>query len=108
MKNKIHYSPKSLEDLNEIWDYISNEINSAGAAKNTITGITKTIERLEDFAEIGAPLSGVIKIENGYRFLVSGHYMIFYRTVEKNIYIDRILYGKRDYLSILFGNKEKE
>jgi prevent-host-death family protein len=39
-----------------------------------------------------------------YRFLVCGSYLAFYHTLAKKVYIDRILYGKRDYIKILFGD----
>ena len=38
------------------------------------------------------------------RFLVIGKYLAFYRIVENEVYIDRILYGGRDYLRILFDD----
>lgn len=60
------------------------------------------IDELENFSEIGAPLSSVADVESDYRFLVSGNYIAFYRVFMQNIYIDRILYGRRDYLRILF------
>ena len=30
--------------------------------------------------------------------------MIFYRVTGKDVFIDRVLYGRRDYLRILFGD----
>lgn len=35
-------------------------------------------------------------------FFVSGNYITFYRVNIHEVYIDRILYGKRNYLRILF------
>lgn len=102
MKNNIHYSPKALNDLNEIWDYIFFELCNPDAAQNTVGNIMDTADRLESFSEIGAPLSSVTNIESDYRFLISSNYIIFYRVIGNDIYIDRILYGKRDYLRILF------
>ena len=32
MANKLHYSPEALKDLDEIWDYISFDLCSVGAA----------------------------------------------------------------------------
>lgn len=61
-----------------------------------------TVDELEDFSEIGAPLSSVTDIENDYRFLTSGNYMVFYRVNGQDVYIDRVLYCRRDYLRILF------
>ncbi|MDO5425088.1 MAG: type II toxin-antitoxin system RelE/ParE family toxin [Eubacteriales bacterium] len=102
MKNNIHYSPESLNDLDEIWEYIFSELCNPQAAENTVNNIMDAVDKLEDFSEIGAPLSSVTGIESDYRFLVSGNYMAFYRVIEREVYIDRVLYGRRDYLRILF------
>ena len=60
-----------------------------------------TIDELENFSEIGALLSSVTNIESDYRFLTIGNYMVFYRVNGQDVYIDRVLYGRRDYLRIL-------
>ena len=39
-----------------------------------------------------------------YRYLVCGNYMIFYHLDGGAVYIDRILYGRRDYLTLLFDH----
>ena len=102
MKNNINYSPISLKDLDDIWDYIEKELSNLNAAKNTVEKIMRSVDQLEEFAEIGTPLSSIIEIENDYRFLISGNYMVFYRVHDKKVYVDRILYRRRNYLSILF------
>lgn len=104
MKNNIHYSPEALNDLDGIWDYIASELFNPSAAEHTVTNITDSIDRLEDFPELGALLSSVTKLESDYLFLVSGNYLVFYRVDFQNVYIDRILYSKRDYLHILFSD----
>ena len=43
-------------------------------------------------------------MESDYRFLVSGNYLSFYRTYGNEVYVDRILYARRDYMRILFGD----
>ena len=35
----------------------------------------------------------------------AGDYMVFYHISTETVWIDRILYGRRDYLAILFGNE---
>lgn len=106
MKHKIYYSVESRRDLNEIWDYIASELQNASAAEQVVTGILDAVQQLEDFAELGAPLSSIADVEGGFRFLVAGNYLTFYRIENGEVYIDRILYGRRDYLRILFGNTE--
>lgn len=44
--------------------------------------------------------------ESDYRFRVSGNYLVFYRAYEKDVYIDRVLYGRCDYMHILFGDAQ--
>ncbi|MBD5543383.1 MAG: type II toxin-antitoxin system RelE/ParE family toxin [Lachnospiraceae bacterium] len=102
MKNNIHYSPQARNDLDEIWEYISFELCNPQAAENSVNKIMDTVDELENFLEIGVPLSSVTDVESDYRFLVSGNYMVFYRVIMQDVYIDRVLYGRRDYLRILF------
>lgn len=102
MKNSIHYSPEVQNDLDEIWEYITFELCNPQAAENSVNKIMDTVDELENFSEIGAPLSSVTDIESDYRFLTSGNYMVFYRVNGQDVYIDRVLYGRRDYLRILF------
>jgi toxin ParE1/3/4 len=102
--NKIFLSPEAQNDLIEIRRYITDDLDNLTAANNTIANITKRIRTLAEFAEIGAPLSSVINFYTDYRFLVCSKYIAFYRTENKEIYVDRILYGRRDYLKILFGD----
>lgn len=104
MKNKINYSQEAFKDLNEIEQYIASDLDSPNAAINIVTHIMDTIDLLRNFAESGALLSSIIDIESNYRFLVSGNYLVFYRVNHKDIYIDRILNNKRNYMNILFND----
>lgn len=97
---------ESRRDLNEIWDSIASELQNTSAAERVVTGILDAAQQLGDFAELGAPLSSIANVEGGFRFLVAGNYLTFYRIESGEVYVDRILYGRRDYLQILFGNIE--
>ncbi len=103
MRSNIRYSKEALRDLDDIWDHIAHELQNPSAAKHTVDKIIDAVSRLEDFPEMGSPLSAVVYDSSGYRFLVSGNYMVFYRPHGSNVYVDRVLYGRRDYLRILFG-----
>lgn len=104
MKNKINYAPEALRDLDEIWDYIVFDLANPAAAERVVESIQDAIDGLEDFPEQGKPLSAVTPLGTDYRFLVCGKYLAFYRIRGKDVYIDRILYGGRDYLRVLFGD----
>jgi plasmid stabilization system protein ParE len=100
-KAELRYSVKALRDLDAIWDYYADEYQNVDAAVKIIDAITADIEQLADFPELGPPLSSIADVDAGYRFLVTGNYLSFYRIDGADISIDRILYGRRDYLSVL-------
>ena len=61
-----------------------------------------TVDKLNDFPERGPPLSSITDIESAFRFLVCGNYIAFYHLNGEIVSIDRVLYGKRDYIRVLF------
>lgn len=101
---RLHYSPDALNDLDEIQEYIEMELCNPSAALNVIDNILDTVEKLKDYPDMGARLSVTADIESDYRFVISGSYIAFYRHVESDVYIDRVLYGRRNYLCILFDD----
>ena len=105
--NKIVLSPEARNDLAEIREYIEHELESPDAALKTIAGITKRLRELEKHGKLGARLSAVTDVESEYRFLVCGNYRAFYRYENNMVYVDRILYGRRDYMRVLFSEDEE-
>lgn len=104
----IIFSPASKDYLIDIKKYISEELCSEDAAKNTINKILTKIRLLSDFPEMGAPLSSIIDLDVPYRFIVCGNYIAFYKIENEKVIIIRILYGRRNFMQILFGNKNEE
>lgn len=100
--NNLHLSPEAQDDLMEIKAYIEEDLLNPSAALATVSRITKSLRVLQSYAHAGALLSSIADIESDYRFIVSGNYISFYRVCGNDIYIDRILYARRDYLRILF------
>ena len=101
---KLHYSPEARNDLAEIKEYISGELANPVAASRMIACIAKRVRKLEQFPEIGTPLSSIVEIDTNFRFLVCKNYLVFYRVEGNAVFINRVLYGGRDYVAILFGN----
>lgn len=100
--NNLHFSKEAQNDLVEIKAYIEDELLNPSAALATVRKITKSLHILQTFAEIGTPLSSITNMESYYRFIVSGKYISFYRAYGTEVYIDRLLYSRRDYMRILF------
>ena len=108
MKHKLLYSPLAQKDLDEIWDYIVSDLCNPIAAESTVNKIMDDIDCLADFPKMGQTLSSITNTVTDYRYIVSGNYMAFYRLYDEIVYIVRILYGRRNYMRILFEeNTEK-
>ena len=101
---KIRLSPLALTDLKEIKEYIADELCNPTAANRIVSKIIKDYSLLETSPKMGPSLSSIIHIDTDYRFLVSGKYIVFYKTEGEYVSIYRILYGARDYMKILFSD----
>lgn len=97
--NKLLLSSEAQNDLLEIREYISIELENPDAAGRTLSRITQRLRMLEAHGELGAPL------RDGYRYLVCGNYLAFYRYRQGVVYVARILYGRRDYMRVLFEDE---
>lgn len=106
--NHLNLSYEAQNNLADIKNYIAEELENPQAAIATVRKITKSIRMLRDHALIGAPLSSVADVDGDYRFLVSGNYMVFYRVNGNDICVDRVLYGRRDYLRLLFEDTKSQ
>ena len=94
--------------MREIGDYLSRELHNPGAALRLMRLFQETTLRLCDFPEMGAPLLAAGKRSAAYHYLVCGSYLMFYHTVSGTVLVDRVLYGRRDYLALLFGDELEE
>lgn len=100
---EIKFSPEAITDLQRTKAYITEELCNEQAAAGTVAKITKRIRQLSDFPEIGVLLSSIVDFETDYRFLVCGNYTVFYRIENQIVNIVRVLYGRRNFMQILFG-----
>ena len=102
---EVVISPLAKADMQEIADYISREKHSPAAAARLIQRFRKEINDLREFPESGAHLLPQGMERCPYRFVVCGNYLIFYHTDRISVMVDRVLYGRRDYMALLFGDK---
>ena len=101
---KVRMTPIALKDLKEIISYIFEELLSEEATLRTVKQIIESYEKLAELPLMGKKLSSVIEVDKDYRFIITGKYIIFYKVEEEFISIYRILYGRRNYMEILFNN----
>ena len=105
---KLLFSQQARIDMCEIGDYISVALRNPDAALRTVRRINETISSLREFPEMGSPLLMAGKQNAPYRRLVCGSYLIFYHVNNNAVHIDRILYGRRNYMALLFGDQLEE
>ena len=101
---KVILSAAAKADLQDTRRYISSVLSNPSASKQMLKRITTQLHTLEQFPESGTPIL-IPGSPVAYRYLVCGSYMAFYHIRNEEVIVDRVLYGRRDYLSILFGDQ---
>ncbi|MGN1106914.1 MAG: type II toxin-antitoxin system RelE/ParE family toxin [Huintestinicola sp.] len=87
--------------------YICSVLSNPSASRQTLKRIATQLNTLEQFPEAGTSIL-IPGSPVAYRYLICGSYMVFYHIHNEEVIVDRILYGRRDYLSILFGKELTE
>ncbi|MFD1849114.1 type II toxin-antitoxin system RelE/ParE family toxin [Oceanobacillus bengalensis] len=102
LQKKIKYAPVAVDDMDEIFSYISHD--KILAAETLLNKLNDRIATLAEFPQMGTVLSDeeYTIVKQGYRFIVVHPYLIFYRITNDTVIIHRILHGRRDYLRELF------
>ena len=104
---KVVLTAAARQDLKEIKTYISATLMNPSAANNIAKSITSQLRSLEQFPKMGK----LVSLEESpipYRYLVCGNYMAFYHVQKDSVYVDRILYGRRNHLKLLLGSEWDE
>ena len=99
---EVLFSPDALEDLQEIKSYITDDLQNETAAENTVKTIMDRNKQLIPLPNMGAPLSSVAQTQSDYRYLIFGSYTAFYRYDGDVVNVIRVLFGRRDYMRVLF------
>ena len=100
---RIEITTSARNDIYDIFNYISNELNNISAANKLKIKLFKEINNISIFP-FGSPIVYInFKSIYKYRSLKVKNYSIFYTVNEelKVITIVRVLYSKRDFNSIL-------
>ena len=71
------------------------------SAKKITDQILKALHRLEDFPLLGVEPKSQRLVKAGYRMLIVGEYLCFYRIESNVIYVSLIVHGSVDYVKWL-------
>lgn len=102
---RVIYKRTAVKDMEATRDYIAVRLKNPKAAKKLTTALLKAISLLADNPYMGAALAEKFEITTDVRYFVVAKQLIFYRVDEGNSAIEilRVLDGRTDYLSVLFG-----
>jgi addiction module RelE/StbE family toxin len=82
---------KAKNDLDNIYQYISQQLKNKTAAKNLKIAFKKAFQQIRAFPESAE------KYKEAYRKIPVKNYLIFYKIEETEIIIHKIRYGYTDY-----------
>lgn len=101
MRDHLHYSPQAQLDLDEICDYFSLELSSPDKGTSIVSEILKEAKGIPGRATRFPPVGPLPFTDDEYRFVQVGSYVIFFRAIGEEVFVDRILNNRRDFSSLL-------
>lgn len=98
---EVRFSGEALDDINEIYDNILS-VAWVLSADRWLKKFFEKTEKLAVFPEGNPAYRG----DSGRRFLKVGKYIVIYsvKKEEKQVWVLRVLYGRRDVIGILKNN----
>ena len=96
---KVEFLPLAQQDLIDIVQYISKELENPEAAHRLADGLINAGERIAEFPYSNSAYIPVKPLKHEYRRLLVKSYIIFYWVDEasKIATIARVIYARRDY-----------
>ena len=109
MKYSVEYSKAAVRDLDRVWsevfsDRVWSEVFRASRSyditERYLNDLMDKVESKSEYPLSGAPLYYEDRF-TGYYYVVFKEYLAFYRLESKRILVDRVLFGRSDYIRIL-------
>lgn len=100
---KVEFAPIAYDDLDEIFAYISTELQEPDAAMNLIMAIEAAILKIPAFPYKYPVARDAMLANKGYRMLPVENFAVFYLVDDERqiVSIRRVLYGKRNFKWLL-------
>jgi toxin ParE1/3/4 len=99
VKRQVRILRRAQADLLEIQRYLERE--SPSKADQVLDDLLSAIERLGQFPESGPVARDERLRRAGYRYIVQGSYLVFYKLLGVHIRIYRVLHQRRLYEHLL-------
>lgn len=99
---EVEFTDEYIEEMTEIYEYISNNLKEDNVAKRLMTEVIDKVLDLKNAPEIYMKIGKVDKLKREYHRMVVKNYVILY-TIDfgkRKVYISRMIYGRRNYLNL--------
>jgi len=102
-KYRVDVSEPAENDLKDIVRYIASQLSAPISALQMMELLEEAMSRLSNMPQRCPLVADECLSQMGYRKLPIKNYVVFFSIDEKNKVVDveRILYGRRDWLRIL-------
>lgn len=100
----LRFTRHAARDLDELFQYITYDLEVPQAAKELMNEIEASISNLQEFPFSSPQSRDGLLARKGYRTLtVRKRYVVLYqiREAQREVLIQRIFYGKRDYSQLV-------
>lgn len=97
----LRFLPLFEEDLSDIVDYITGVLQNPIAADNLVNAVEYAIRQRLPFAESFEKIPSTHNREHAYYYIPVKNYTIFYVVIGDVMEVRRILYGRRDWKTII-------
>ena len=98
---EVEFTDECIEEMAEIYEYISNNLKEDNAAKRLMEEVSKKVIELANVPELYMKIGKADKLKREYHRMVINNYVVLY-TIDfeyKKVYISRMIYGKRNYFN---------
>lgn len=99
---RIEFTPEAVKDIEGTKTYLLVTYGEKTASDN-VKKVMERISSLKQFPNQGCGVWERYGIESDYRYIYVNHNYVFYRVVDENVRIIRILDARCDFLRVLFG-----
>ena len=99
MKRTVRVLRRAQRDLQHIYDYVARE--APPRADSFIDGFLDAIESVDELSDRGATPRDAVLRQRGYRYLKHRDYLVFYKVLQRQVRVYRIVRAKRAYRHLL-------
>ncbi|PIZ07671.1 MAG: type II toxin-antitoxin system RelE/ParE family toxin [Flavobacteriaceae bacterium CG_4_9_14_0_8_um_filter_34_30] len=104
---KIVWTDFAIRNLKDIFDYYSTKANKKVAHKIR-RQILKSFKQLEHNPNSGPIEPNLTRLKKNHRYLVSGHYKLIYRIIDKQVIINDVFDTRQNPSKMNDENRKEE